>query len=151
MGQDKINRFLGWMYRITICVIVFTGFGNLPLWKRYYIADIPGFGWTGDFIVNLQVHYVAGSLLLFLAAYFLVARVFPGKSGFRLTKTGVVRVAMLWLVLITGVFMAFKNLSGAHFSFTGSALLTLVHLISASLFTVFSLGCLVARKRWSVR
>jgi len=34
-----------WFYLITVIFLVLSGFGQMPIFKRYYIADIPGLGW----------------------------------------------------------------------------------------------------------
>ena len=36
------QRILRWLYVLTLIVMGFTGFGQMPIFKRYYIADIPG-------------------------------------------------------------------------------------------------------------
>lgn len=48
-----------WSIAVSGIVLLFTGLGCLPLYKRYYIADIPGFGWTADFYTVTVVHYIA--------------------------------------------------------------------------------------------
>jgi len=39
-----ISRPLRWIYLTTTFLLVLTGFGQMPIFKRYYIADIPGLG-----------------------------------------------------------------------------------------------------------
>ena len=34
-----------WFYLTTVFFLTLTGFGQMPIFKRYYIADIPGLGW----------------------------------------------------------------------------------------------------------
>ncbi|MCX7988483.1 MAG: cytochrome b/b6 domain-containing protein [Thermodesulfovibrio sp.] len=48
-----------WIIAFSGIVLLFTGLGCLPLYKRYYITEIPGFGWTADFYNVTIVHYVA--------------------------------------------------------------------------------------------
>lgn len=48
-----------WSIAISGIVLLFTGLGCLPLYKRYYITEIPGFGWTADFYNVTVVHYIA--------------------------------------------------------------------------------------------
>jgi hypothetical protein len=125
---------------------LFTGFGNMPLYGRYYIADIPGFAWSGDFFANLYVHYVAGALLLGLSVYLGLQFWMHKRRSNRLTRSGWARAIALCLVLITGVIMMVKNLPGAVIPFPWVAVLTLGHmglaLIAAALYG-FS-----AIKRW---
>ena len=39
------NRFTGFLYPFTLILMGVTGFGQMPIFKRYYLADLPGFGW----------------------------------------------------------------------------------------------------------
>ncbi|MEN2986651.1 MAG: cytochrome b/b6 domain-containing protein [Thermodesulfovibrionaceae bacterium] len=48
-----------WSVAISGLILLFTGLGCLPLYKRYYITEIPGFSWTADFYTVTVVHYVA--------------------------------------------------------------------------------------------
>ncbi|GAB6182703.1 formate dehydrogenase subunit gamma [Thermodesulfovibrio hydrogeniphilus] len=48
-----------WSVAISGIVLLFTGLGCLPLYKRYYITEIPGFAWTADFYYVTLIHYIA--------------------------------------------------------------------------------------------
>jgi hypothetical protein len=127
---------------------VFTGFGNMPLYKRYYIADIPGLGWSGDFFTNLHVHYIAGSVLLAVAVYAALRFLLEKKEGLRLTRSGAVRAAVLFVALVSGIFMALRNLSGIDYPFHIHAGVNFLHMGVAMAFMVLGIGCLMARCRW---
>lgn len=150
MKNDPMHKPLGLAFIALVVVILFTGFGNMPLWKRYYIADIQGLRWAGHFYRNVQVHYVAGALLLALAAYFLVAYAFLRYQGVRLTKSGAVRAMLLSLALITGIIMAVKNLPGINFPVELLVAFNLSHMGSAVFFMLVSIGAFFARKPWVV-
>lgn len=53
-----------WSIAISGIVLLFTGLGCLPLYKRYYITEIPGFGWTADFYNVTVVHYIASVIFV---------------------------------------------------------------------------------------
>ena len=55
-----------WAIALSGLVLLFTGIFELPVGKRYYIIDIPGLGWSADFITSLYLHYAAA--LVFTAA-----------------------------------------------------------------------------------
>ncbi|MCX7817399.1 MAG: cytochrome b/b6 domain-containing protein [Syntrophales bacterium] len=55
-----------WSVAISGIVLLFTGLGCLPLYKRYFISEIPGLGWTADFNNVTMVHYVAS--IVFVSA-----------------------------------------------------------------------------------
>jgi hypothetical protein len=115
-------------YGTALVLALFTGFGNMPLYGRYYIADIPGFAWSGDFFANLYVHYLAGAVLLGLSAYLCIRFWTQKRHYLRLTPSGLARAAALCLVLATGVIMMVKNLPGAVIPFPWVAVLTLGHM-----------------------
>jgi hypothetical protein len=142
------NRVFSWIFGAAAVLAVFTGFGNMPLYRRYYIADLPGLGWTGDFMANLHVHYLAGSVLLGVAVY--VAAVFfrEWKRGARLTKSGALRAAVIFLVLASGLFMALRNLPGVDFPFAAHVGLNFLHMGAAVFFALIAVGCAAARCRW---
>jgi copper ion binding protein len=62
-----------WILAISGLLLIFSGFGELPMYKRYMVTEIPGLGWAGDFFINLKIHYLAGivfvSIMLFHALY----------------------------------------------------------------------------------
>jgi hypothetical protein len=122
------TKGLRWSYGAAMVLALFTGFGNMPLYGRYYIADIPGFAWSGDFFANLYVHYISGAVLLALSAYLSVLFLYQKRRGHRLTRSAVVRVVALCLVLVSGIIMAVKNLPGALIPFPMVALLTVGHM-----------------------
>lgn len=45
------------------------------MYKRYYIADLPGLGWTADYSTTLMVHYFAAMVLFFAVTFHLVFHV----------------------------------------------------------------------------
>ena len=63
------NRALRYVYLITVFFLTLSGFGQMPIFKRYYIADIPGFGWLTQFFVTHYIHYLGAILILALATY----------------------------------------------------------------------------------
>lgn len=54
----KIVILEHWVTAISGIMLIFTGLGCLPLFKRYYITEIPGFSWTSDFYTLTELHYI---------------------------------------------------------------------------------------------
>ena len=52
------------LYASTLAVMALTGFGQMPIYNRYYMSDIPGLGWLADFYATRYVHYIGASVLL---------------------------------------------------------------------------------------
>ena len=56
-------------YIMLVFMMALTGFGQMPIFKRYYIADIPGLGWLAAYWVTHYIHYLGAALLLGIGAY----------------------------------------------------------------------------------
>ena len=69
------NRTVRYVYLITVFLLTLTGFGQMPVFKRYYIADIPGLGWLAQFYVTHYIHYLGAIVFLALLAYLVVDHV----------------------------------------------------------------------------
>ena len=148
MTQDKTIKLVRRIYLAAMAVMVLTGFGNMPIYKRYYINEIPGMGWTADFYANIQIHYLAGAAVLATAVFLALNHLLTERRSFRLTKTGLARLLILAAVLATGLMMLAKNLPSVSFSPGLATAMTLSHLATVMVFLFFSLGCLIARTRW---
>ncbi|BBO69201.1 hypothetical protein DSCA_31310 [Desulfosarcina alkanivorans] len=128
---------------------LFTGFGNMPLWGRYYVADAPGLGWSGDFFINVNVHILAGSLLLGIGVYAITTDLITRRvRDNRMTLSGRVRGFFLALALATGILMVVKNLPGVHFPMAVLMVFNFTHMASALLFMVAALVALIFRWPW---
>ena len=58
-----------WALALSGLVLLLSGLFELPMAARYKITALPGFGWSGDFIASLSIHYVA-SVIFIAAAFF---------------------------------------------------------------------------------
>ena len=137
------------LYTIAVATALFTGFGNMPLWKRYYVADVPGLGWSGDFFINVNVHILAGSLIVAIGVYAILCLfpIRPNRSS-RLTAAGKARGVLLTVALATGVLMVVKNLPGVSFSMQALMIFNFTHMAAAVLFLLVSLAALLLRQPW---
>ncbi|MDD5475277.1 MAG: cytochrome b/b6 domain-containing protein [Syntrophales bacterium] len=57
-----------WAIAISGIALIITGLLELPIGRRYYITEIPGFSWAGDYFITLSLHYAAA--IVFAAAAF---------------------------------------------------------------------------------
>lgn len=147
--KDATRRTLKVVYGITATVAVFTGFGNMPLWKRYYVADIPGLGWSGDFLINLNVHIIAGSMLLALAVFALTTALLAHRrTEESLTAAGKIQAGLLASTLATGIVMAAKNLPAVQLPMAALIAFNLAHMGTAMLFMLAALIALALRLPW---
>ncbi|MBM7854587.1 formate dehydrogenase gamma subunit [Desulfohalotomaculum tongense] len=94
MGKIKRHglsvRFVHWAVAISTIALIFSGFGQMPVYKRYMIDQLPGLAWTSDFSINLLIHYTAAGVLIFAVAYHIVYHIirkefdiWPRKGDFK--------------------------------------------------------------------
>ena len=103
-------------YLITVFFLVLTGFGQMPVFKRYYIADIPGLGWLGKFYITHYMHYLFGILLLALVAYYLASYIIDGNNRPGLGSWGWIRVLYVGGLVVSGVLLVIRNMAGVYWS-----------------------------------
>ncbi|BHH85877.1 cytochrome b/b6 domain-containing protein [Desulforhopalus sp. 52FAK] len=61
-------RMSHWIIAFSGIVLLFSGFMQLPMGKRYNIVKIPGLSWAGNFELTLFIHYIGAAI--FTAALF---------------------------------------------------------------------------------
>jgi putative Mn2+ efflux pump MntP len=120
----------------------------MPIFKRYYIADIPGFGWLAQFYVTHYIHYLGAVLILALVSYMIIDYLVLQKKRIRLTASGFVRGAILVGILVSGIFLVLRNLAGSGFTPEFIIFLDLAHLGLVMTFLFVAGYCLVRKKRW---
>ena len=97
-----------WFYLITVFFLTLSGFGQMPIFKRYYIADIPGLGWLAEFFITHYIHYLAAILFLALTAYTIIDYLLATRKSRHMTATGYLRSALLAGILISGIFLVIR-------------------------------------------
>jgi uncharacterized membrane protein YhaH (DUF805 family) len=143
---DKVWRAL---FIASAVVLGFSGFGQMPIYYRYYITSIPGLGWASSFYATQLVHYLAATLFLALVAFFVINHLLGRRRQRRLTRSGLVRTVLLVGVIASGIGMVLKNLSGVRFSMELTIIIDLVHMGLAMAFMLVALYCLIVRAKWT--
>lgn len=110
-----------------VIMLAFTGFGQMPIFKRYYLADIPGFGWTADFYFNHRFHYVL-SMILLLILSFQTGKVLALGKIKKVSFWGWVSILMWIGVVATGIIRVLKNFPHIYFSPTTVVIIDWSHL-----------------------
>jgi hypothetical protein len=144
-----IARPVRWLYLVTTFFLVLTGFGQMPIFKRYYVADIPGLGWLAEFFVTHYIHYLGAVVLLALAAYIITDYLILQRNSRRLTASGYVRLAMLAGILVSGALLVIRNLTGTRFTPGFIIFLDVSHLGLVMMFLLVSLYGLLFKKHWT--
>ena len=142
---------LRWVYILTFIVMAFTGFGQMPIFKRYYVSDIPGMGWSADFYLTHYIHYLGAIFLIGLIAYVIVDYILSGRKDFSLTSSAFVRIALLGAIVITGIFRVFKNLPDVVFSPGFTLFIDISHLGFMMLYLLTALVFSIMKSGWVVR
>ncbi len=144
-----ISRPLRWLYLTTTFLLVLTGFGQMPIFKRYYIADIPGLGWLAEFFVTHYLHYLGAIVLLALVTYIVADYFILKRNASRMTATGYIRFALLTGIVVSGSLLVIRNLTGTNFYPEFIIFLDVTHLGLVMLFLLASLYCLIRKKHWT--
>ena len=143
------NRLLAHGYGAIMLLLTLTGFGQMPIFKRYYIADIPGLGWLAMFYVTHYLHYLGAILLLAVLAYIIVQYLMADRRRITITTTGYLRAGMLGGILVTGCLMVIRNLDGIWLAPGFIIFLDLAHLGLVMIFLATTAYCLAVNTRWT--
>jgi hypothetical protein len=140
------------LYALTLVVLAISGFAQMPIFKRYYIADIPGLGWLAQYYVTHLIHYLGAALLLGLVAYALTGWLSGRRQPRpRLTGSGAVRAVLLAGLIVTGVLRVVKNFSGIYMSADWIVFLDMLHIALVMAYIVAAIWAAVGKKRWTTQ
>ena len=145
------QRILGWLYVSLLIVMGFTGFGQMPIFKRYYIADIPGMAWAGKFYLTHYIHYLGAIILLALITYAIIDYILSGKRNFRLTASAYLSIVFLGGIVVTGIFRVFKNLPDVVFSPGFTLFIDISHLGFMMAYLFSAVFFLIIKSGWVVK
>lgn len=79
-----------WVLALSGFVLLFSGFGQMPIYKRYWIARTPGLQWSGDYHISLTIHYIAAAFFIGVVLFHLIYHGLLRHDGL-LPKKGDVR------------------------------------------------------------
>ncbi|OGP76341.1 MAG: hypothetical protein A2W09_07915 [Deltaproteobacteria bacterium RBG_16_50_11] len=91
-----------WLLALSGLLLIFSGFGELPMYKRYMVTQIPGLGWAGDFFIQLKVHYLAGIVFVSVMAFHGVYHGWLGHQGL-LPKKGDMKASLVTILSMFGI------------------------------------------------
>ncbi len=90
-----------WILAISGLILIFSGFGELPMYKRYMVTQIPGLGWAGDFFINLKIHYLAGIVFVSIMVFHGLYHGWLGHQGL-LPRKGDMKVSIITILSMFG-------------------------------------------------
>jgi len=141
------SRLLTTGYLLTVFMLALSGFAQMPIFKRYYIADIPGLEWLAQFYVTHLIHYIGAAVLLGLAAYF-ITRYMLRRAMVNLTVSGYLRLILMAGIILTGILRVIKNFPGYYLSSGMIIFLDLCHVVLVMAFLLIALYCAISGKKW---
>jgi hypothetical protein len=145
MNHNKPVRYL---YIFTFFMMTITGFGQMPIFKRYYIADIPGLGWLAKFYITHYMHYLFAILFLSLIAYISIKYLLTNREKLIITTSGYIRSLLLSTLSLSGILLVLRNFSGYRFSPAIIVYLDIIHLGAVILMLIMGLLCIIFNKEW---
>ncbi|MFP4194075.1 MAG: hypothetical protein ACOCQI_04995 [Desulfosalsimonas sp.] len=146
----RTGRKLNYAYGLVLFLMALTGFAQMPIFKRYYIADIPGLGWLAEFYTTHFLHYLGAAAILGIAAYFAAEFFLVTRRHRKLSGSGAVRAAILCGLFVSGILLVIRNTFFVPFSPQFVIVLLLAHLGLTMVFLLFALYCKIADKPWTV-
>ena len=139
-----------YLYLVSGIMLAFTGFGQMPLYKRYYIADIPGMAWSADFYITHLVHYGFSILLLGIASYAVFNHLLIKRRNTALTTSGYVRTSIVAGLIVSGLLLVTYNFAGVSLPMWAAAALLFTHMGFAMALIVAGLIVIIGKKPWVV-
>jgi hypothetical protein len=148
MMKSPPSPWLQKSFAITLFFSALTGFGQMPIYKRYYLADLPGLGWLAQFYLTYLLHYVSAIILMAIIAYAVTDYLLRHRRSMRITIFGYLRGAILTLIIATGVLLVFRNFPGHRFSPLFVMILDFSHLGLVMVFIITTVMAKVFRQGW---
>jgi len=100
LRHTKTVRIIHWSIALSIFSLFFSGFGQMPLYKRYMLTDFAP--WTGDYWLTLHLHYLGAIVLMTAVAWHIVFHGIRKETGL-LPRSGDIGESYLILkAMITG-------------------------------------------------
>jgi hypothetical protein len=150
MRDHRPARWIRLVFGLSLFMSALTGFAQMPIFKRYYIADLPGLGWLAQFYTTYWLHYVSAIVFLAIAAYLVTDFFLVGRQFRRIAVFGYVRGMLLLIILATGALLVYRNLPGYRFPPDLVIVLNFSHLGLVVLFLMTSLIAKLTNRSWTV-
>ena len=138
------------VYLTLLVFMGFSGFGQMPIFKRYYIADLPGLGWLAQFYTTHYIHYVGAILLLGIVAYYAVLYMADRRRDLKISLYGWLQGSVMAGIVVTGALRVIKNYAGVTMSSGLIVFLDILHLALVMAMIMIGTAGLLMRRRWFI-
>jgi len=100
--HETVELLEHWIFAISGLALLFSGFGELPMYKRYMVTEIPFMGWAGDFHIQLKIHYIAAIAFVGILVFHVI---YHGLLGHRalLPKKGDISGSVKTILAMFGI------------------------------------------------
>lgn len=150
MDSTPVRRACRRVFYVLVTVLAVSGLAQMPIFKRYYVADLPGLGWLAEFYFTHKMHYVAAALLLALMGWVVTSWLLRGWRVRRMTTGGWLRAGLLAAIVLTGAVRMYKNQPGVSFSPELTMVVDWAHLGLAMLLGLVALAVrILGRRAWT--
>lgn len=140
------GRYFRWIYFLGVGVAIFSGMGQMPIFKRYYVTSIPLMQWSENYYYLSNLHYLAAILLIALMAW----RLSMSKGILDRRWSWGPRTWWGWtllaVILVSGAFKVARNY-GLYINPTAFMILDFVHLGSAMAFMFTGIAALIKGRK----
>jgi len=145
--MKRKTNIQSYIYGITFFFITLSGFAQMPIFKRYYISDIPGLGWLADFYITHLIHYIFAGIFIGLVVYSISNFIILKASFTRLTRDIIIKIIIFSGLILTGSLMVIKNFPGTPFPNGMIIALDISHLLFCMALIIFGLYQLIKSKK----
>ena len=119
-------RLTHWLIAVSGILLLFSGFGQMPMYQRYNVVKIPGLAWSSNYEITLLIHYVSATFFTAALAFHLVYHlkrkefdIIPRKDDLRESIKGILSMVGLAEEPSHGKFQAKQRVIYAIFTTTG--------------------------------
>jgi hypothetical protein len=141
--KEKTKNYI---YTVILFFITLSGFAQMPIFKRYYIADIPGLSWLAQFYITHIIHYIAAFALIAFAMFILFNFFLNKPELNKITGYVYFKILIISGLIVSGILMAIKNLPSIFFDHNLIIVLDLVHLSLCMMLIFVTIHSLIKQK-----
>ncbi|BDQ33348.1 4Fe-4S ferredoxin [Pseudodesulfovibrio portus] len=146
MKARPYSRWISRLFILLVGSLAFTGLLQMPLARRYYLTDLPGMAWTGDFYFVHRLHYVLAALFLLLLGLVAANWFLAWRGKLALTGLGMARAVVIAGLVVSGAFRVYRNLPDVTLHPTAVLAIDWVHLTLVFVLGILALAALVGRR-----
>ena len=84
--HSVLVRINHWLVAVSGILLIFSGFGQMPMYKRYFVTSIPGLGWSGNFEATLLMHNVVSIVFVAAVVFHILYHSLMGEFGIMVKK-----------------------------------------------------------------